>query len=192
MDIEQTWGQFGQQLRGFIAAHVPDSDVAEELTQELLIKSYQNLDALQDEARVNAWLFRIARNVVNDYYRKRAREDANRLSDVDNLVESLEQEPLQKSVYEELSHCIQPFVEQLPDKYRRTLMAVDLDGRSQKALAEELGVSYSTVKSQTQRARAQLRKLFRRCCDFTIDARGNVIDYEPKPGQCGANCNSGS
>lgn len=188
MDIEQVWSEFGHQLRGFIAARVPDSHIVDELTQELLIKSYQNLNSLQDEERVGAWLFRIARNVVNDYYRNKKSDEVNQHIDIDNLVESLEQESPEPSVHEELSKCVQPFIDQLPIKYRDTIMAVDLEGRSQKELAEQLGVSHSTIKSQTQRARTQLGVLFRRCCDFSIDARGNVVDYDPKSGKCDSNC----
>jgi RNA polymerase sigma-70 factor (ECF subfamily) len=188
VDIEQIWAQFGQQIRIFVAARVPDSHVADELTQELLIKSYQNLNSLQDEERVDAWLFRIARNVINDYYRKMKREKDNRVRGMPDLIESLVQESPQEFVHEDLSRCIQPFVDQLPAKYRRTLTAVDLEGISQKELAEQLGVSHSTIKSQTQRARAQLKQLFNRCCDFTIDARGNVVGYDPKLGQCGCKC----
>lgn len=192
MDIEQVWGEFGHQLRGFIASRVPDSHVADELTQELLIKSYLNLNTLQDEEHVGAWLFRIARNVVNDYYRRMMHEEANPLTDIDNLAELLEQESPEQSVQAELSQCVQPFIDQLPSKYRQTLMTVDIEGRSQKELAEQLGVSHSTIKSQTQRARTQLGQLFRRCCDFTIDARGNVVDYDPKTGQCDSNCKCSS
>ena len=190
MDIEQIWAQFGERLRKFIADRVLDSHVTDELTQELLIKSYQNLNSLQDENRVDVWLFRIAQNVVNDYYRKRKREKVYKLEEIGNLAESLEQEEPQESIYGELSSCIQPFVDQLPDKYRRTLTAVDLEGISQKELAEQLGVSHSTIKSQTQRARAQLRQLFRQCCDFSIDARGNIFDYDPKSGECECDCSS--
>lgn len=56
MDIEQIWAQFGQQLKKFIVARVPDSHVADELTQELLIRSYQSLETLKDKERVDAWL----------------------------------------------------------------------------------------------------------------------------------------
>ncbi len=188
MDIEQIWQQFGQRLRRFISARVPDTHVADELSQELLVKSYQNLDSLKDRDRVDAWLFRIARNVINDYYRNKANSSSMEQTEIEQLVDSLAEVSPHSEVQEELGRCIRPFVEQLPDKYRRTVTAIDLEGHSQKERAESLGVSHSTIKSQTQRGRAQLRQLFRRCCDFTIDARGHVIDYEPKDRACTCDC----
>jgi len=184
------WEQFGHQLKRFIASRVPNSQVAEELAQELLVKSYQNLKSLKDKERVEAWLYRIARNVINDYYRKKLKNLETEELNIENVIDELETDNPQGSARTELSHCIQPFIEQLPEKYRQTITAVDLEGTSQKLLAEKQGVSHSTIKSQTQRGRAQLRALFRQCCEFTIDARGNVVDYEPKSGQC--NCDSTS
>jgi len=184
VDIEEVWKEFGDRLRKFVEARVCDSHIAEELTQELLIRSYQNIDSLKEQDRVEAWLFRIARNVVNDYYRKKASDKEILHPEMDSFVTSIEEESPTSRIRENLSQCIKPFIDQLPSKYRQTLTAVELEGSSQKALADRLGVSHATIKSQTQRGRAQLHKLLKRCCNFDIDARGNVVDYKPKAGQC--------
>lgn len=189
MDIEVVWKAFGYRLRKFVEARVSDSHIADELTQELLIKSYQNINSLKDHDRIEAWLFRVARNVINDYYRKKASDKENLLADMDIIIAPIEEESPTQHVREDLSQCIKPFIDQLPSKYRQTLIAVELEGSTQKALADKLGVSHSTIKSQTQRGRAQLNRLFRQCCNFDIDARGNVIGYTPKPGQCECDSN---
>lgn len=180
MEIEEVWKQFGHRLRQFVEVRVSNSHIAEELTQELLIKSYQNISSLQAHERIEAWLFRIAQNVVNDYYRKKATNKEDLLPEIESIVDSVEEDPPAGHVREELSNCIRPFIDQLPPKYRNTIISVDLEGNSQKALADKLGVSHSTIKSQTQRGRTQLNKLFKQCCDFEIDVRGNVIDYKLK------------
>lgn len=184
MEIEDIWKQFGHRLQKFVEARVSDSHIAEELTQELLIKSYQNIDSLQEHERIEAWLFRIARNVINDYYRKKATNKEDLLPEMDSLVDSVQEESTTNHTREELSNCIKPFIDQLSPKYRETIISVDLEGSSQKALADRLGVSHSTIKSQTQRGRSQLNKLFKQCCDFEIDARGNIIDYKLKSERC--------
>jgi len=188
VDIEVVWKEFGGRLRKFIEARVSDTHIAEELTQELLIKSYQNIDKLKENDRIEAWLFRVARNVVNDYYRKKASEIEYLFAEMDSFVTSIEEPSPTNHIREDLNRCIKPFIDQLPAKYRQTLTAVDLEGSTQKALADRLGVSHATVKSQTQRGRAQLHKLFRRCCDFDIDARGNVVDYKPKTSEYDCEC----
>ena len=184
MEIEDVWKQFGHRLHKFVETRVSDSFIADELTQELLIKIYQNLGTLQQHERIEAWLFRVARNVVNDYYRKKATNKEDLLPEIDSLIDSVQEDLPESQAREELSNCIKPFIDELPPKYRDTLTSIDLEGNSQKALADRLGISHSTVKSQTQRGRAQLKKLFKQCCDFEIDARGNVVDYKPKSEQC--------
>ncbi len=188
MDIEQIWAQFGEQLHRFIATRVADHDCADELTQQLLIKSYQNLHTLKDQQHIAAWLFRIARNVINDHYRKSGQEQTQPIEEMESLLHSLEQPHQDTPAYETLGQCIQPFIDQLPEKYRQILTAIELEGRSQKALAKEMGIPYSTVKSRAQRGRSQLRKLFDQCCHFDIDVRGSVMGYQPKSGPCCTNC----
>lgn len=189
MEIEEIWKQFGQQLRNFIQVRVPEAHIADELTQELLIKAYNNLSSLQDYDRLDAWLYRIARNVINDYYRKKSTDKENLMAEMDEIVVSIEDDSQQNHIREELSQCVKPFIYELPSKYRQIIIAVDLEGYSQKALADKLGVNYSTIKSQTQRGRSQLKKLFNKCCDFDIDARGNIMGYKPRSKQCKCNPN---
>jgi len=184
VDIDKIWSQFGQQLKSFIKSRVGDAHIADDLTQELLIKSYKNLSSLKEHDRIDAWLFSIARNVINDYYRKKATNKESLYTEMNNIADSLIDDSPHNQTREALSHCVKPFIEQLPSKYRQTITSVDLEGISQKAVADKLGVSHSTIKSQTQRGRAQLNKLFKQCCDFEIDARGNVMNYEPKSEQC--------
>jgi len=56
--------------------------------------------------------------------------------------------------------------------------AVDLDGKKQKDIANEMGLPYSTLKTHVQNAREKLKQMFLECCDLELDRRGNVIDSE--------------
>jgi RNA polymerase sigma-70 factor (ECF subfamily) len=83
-----------------------------------------------------------------------------------------------------LSKCIKPFINSLPEIYRDALETVDINGISQKALAKELGISHSAVKSRVQRGREMLAALFQSCCTYDLDSRGNIIDYHANPKCC--------
>ncbi len=188
MDIEEVWSRYGDRLRRFITARVADPHSVDELTQQLLIKAHQKLDTLKVHERVEGWLYRIARNLVYDHYRQQQREVAELSDEIEQWVDLQEERSATEWVREELSHCIRPMIDQLPEHYRRTLTAVDLEGRSQKSVADELGVSPSTIRSQAQRGRAQLRQRLDRCCDFQMDVRGGVMAYRPKAGQGDREC----
>ncbi|MEX2044394.1 MAG: sigma-70 family RNA polymerase sigma factor, partial [Opitutus sp.] len=62
--------EFSTKLRGFIRRRVRDDATADDLTQETLLKVYRSHDSLRDGQRLEAWLYRIARTTLIDYYRR--------------------------------------------------------------------------------------------------------------------------
>lgn len=182
MNIEEIWNDYGNLLRGFLLSRVKNSDDAEDLLQEILIKTHKNMGSLKDPKKLKSWLFQIARNTLIDYYRK----PYNSLSVESQLSERQEERPdEQEAMRQELSQCIKPFIKNLPEKYGEVVDAIDIQGASQKELAKELGLSYSAVKSRAQRGRQKLKELFQECCTYKMDVRGNIMEYEVKSDCCG-------
>jgi len=150
---------------------------AEDLLQENMIKTHKNLLSIKEPEKFKAWLFQIARNTLIDYYCKQRPPVSDRdIPEMKSL--SIDNSNPINPVYSELSQCIKPFLKQLPYKYREAVEATDLNDTSQKALAEELGLSHSTVKSRAQRGRAMLGEFFQDCYSYELDARGNTMGYK--------------
>src|SRR5206468_9497787 len=63
--------EFVTKLRAFMRARVTDDATADDLTQETLLKVYRSNASLRNGDRLEAWLYRIARRTLIDYYRKR-------------------------------------------------------------------------------------------------------------------------
>jgi RNA polymerase sigma-70 factor (ECF subfamily) len=63
-----------------------------------------------------------------------------------------------------------------------------LEGRSQAAAAECLGLSVPGAKSRVQRGRARLQAMLLRCCQIETDRRGRVVAFETRDGQGCASC----
>ena len=173
MDVKQIWQEYKQQLQRFLHSRVSNAADAEDLLQEILIKTYQQLHTVQDQEKLRAWLFQVTRNTVIDYYRQSHRKQPVPL---DFMMEE-GSEPSEQA-RQELSDCVRPFLEQLPETYKAAVEAVDLNGISQKGLAKDLGLSHSAVKSRVQRGRKMLASLFQECCRYELDVRGNIIDYQ--------------
>jgi RNA polymerase sigma-70 factor, ECF subfamily len=177
MSIEEVWNNYGNLLRGFLLSKVKNSDDAEDLLQEILIKTHKNMGSLKDPKKFKSWLFQIARNTLIDYYRK---PDIT-VSLESQLFELQEEKPnAQEAMLQQLSECITPFIKNLPEKYGDIVDAIDIQGASQKELAKALGLSHSAVKSRVQRGRQKLEELFQECCTYKVDARGNIMEYENK------------
>jgi RNA polymerase sigma-70 factor, ECF subfamily len=76
----------------------------------------------------------------------------------------------------------------LPDGYRRAIELTDLEGLTQAAAAERLGLSLPGAKSRVQRGRARLKDMLLRCCEIETDRRGRVIAFEARDGEGCASC----
>ena len=173
MNIEDIWLEYRAALQRFLHAKVSNEADVEDLLQDILIKTYNNLAAVKSQKSVKSWLFQIANNTIIDYYRKKGRAQA---SNIENPLSFEEQQ--EKKV--DLSNCISPFINALPNEHASLLTAIDINNQSQKQYAEQLGVSYSTLKSRVQKSRSLLKQVFDDCCHFKIDKLGNVYDYDVK------------
>lgn len=71
-------------------------------------------------------------------------------------------------------------LQQLSNKYKQPLMLYEFNGMKYKEISKKLNLSLSGAKTRVQRARNQLKKMLLECCDFDVDAYGNVIDYKRK------------
>jgi len=177
MNLESIWQEYSTSLRGFLYSRVSNDADVEDLLQEVLIKTHQNLDTVKSSEKIKPWLFQLANNTIIDFYRKKGRSRDISAADLwyadDDVV-----------VEQALAQCVEPFIRALPKKSADLLLAIDIEGQSQKDYAEKAGISYSTIKSQVQRGRAKLRTLFDDCCSLTLDKHGNVVEFQAKSGGC--------
>jgi RNA polymerase sigma-70 factor (ECF subfamily) len=177
MNLESIWQEYSTSLRGFLYSRVSNDADVEDLLQEVLIKTHQNLDTVKSSEKIKPWLFQLTNNTIIDFYRKKGRSKDISAADLwyadDDVV-----------VEQALAQCVEPFIRALPKKSADLLLAIDIEGQSQKEYAEKAGISYSTIKSQVQRGRAKLRTLFDDCCSLTLDKHGNVVEFQSKSGGC--------
>jgi RNA polymerase sigma-70 factor (ECF subfamily) len=178
----QIWNEYNAKLHAFIVRRVSDRSTADDILQDVFLKTHRRLHELKDGAKLQSWLYQIARNAIIDHYRER------RLS-----TESLEELPADgpdasDAAVRELAECLRPMIEQLPEHYRDALILADLDGMTQREIAERHGISLSGSKSRVQRARTMLRDQLDACCRFEFDRRGSVVGYTPHA--CADDCES--
>lgn len=174
MNIEQIWKEYQGRLKGYLHLRVSNPADVDDLLQEILIKTHQNLHKVKTETNVKAWLFQITRNSLIDFYRKNSKLNETQVDELFFVTEESDSNP------SDLEDCIEPFINALPEEQAKLLKLVDINGNDQKDLAKTLGINYSTLKSRVQKSRAELKKLFEGCCKFELDNRGNIIDYTQK------------
>ena len=70
---EAIWTRLSADLRRFIRRRVADDHAAADLLQETFVRVHRSVGTLQEEDRLAAWVYRIARNVIHGYHRLAAR-----------------------------------------------------------------------------------------------------------------------
>lgn len=181
VNMDHIWREYRSDLRAFLQSRVSNPADVDDLLQDLLLKSHQNLHTVKAAASLKSWLFQIARNTIIDYYRhqKKARSIG---------PDDLWYDDTDPDIRHALEKCVAPFIAALPELQRTLLTAIDLERQPQKEYAARHGLAYSTLKSRVKKAREAMRKLFEDCCHLSLDAQGNIIEYQVKPGSCDTDC----
>lgn len=147
-----------QQYFGYvksISLRYSSSDLeAEEILNDSFLKVFNSLNKYQSQMPLKAWIRTITVNTAIDYYRKSIREPEK--ESLDNVqYMNVEADVLDSiSVDEILS-----LVRKLSPAYRSVFSMFVIDGYSHKEIAEILGVSEGTSKSNLQDARRKLQAM---------------------------------
>ena len=177
--VESVWTDFHPRLQRFVYNRVPDPQAADDVLQEVYLKIHTHIDSLRDSDRMQAWLYQITRNTIHDYYRSQ-----RPLDEISDDIAAPELPDPTDDIMTQLTESIRSMIYFLPDEYREALILTEIEGLTQKELAERLGISVSGAKSRVQRGRRQLRALLHACCQFQFDRHGAVIDYYPHDRCC--------
>jgi RNA polymerase sigma-70 factor (ECF subfamily) len=138
-----------------------DPGDAEDLVQETYARALGAAHQFEAGSNLQAWLFRIQRNVYLDGRRRSKPEPAE--FPVENLDESgaLGQPTADESQFEQIralvAEDVAEAVHALPEAWR-TVILLDLEGMTEAEVASVLGCAHGTVKSRLSRARAALRE----------------------------------
>ena len=179
MNIEKIWPEYRSGIKSFLHSKISNNADVDDLLQDIMIKSFEKLDTLQSDENLKAWIYQIARNSVIDFYRKKSAEPEVNPADLWYGESNGPDDHI-------LSNCVRPFIEVLHADAAELLIAIDLEGMSQKEYAHQHDISYSTLKSRVHKARQDLRGLFDKCCRMSVDGLGNINDYHPKSDDCSA------
>jgi RNA polymerase sigma factor (sigma-70 family) len=153
-------------LRNFIRRRVRDARDAEDILQDVF---YELVDAnrlLMPIEHVTGWLFRVARNRITDFFRKkqpvsfsdiRAAEEDDEVLELEDLLPSPDAGPEAEYARHMLLDELELAIDELPAEQRAVFVAHELEGRSFQEIAAETGVSANTLLSRKRYAVRRLR-----------------------------------
>jgi RNA polymerase sigma factor (sigma-70 family) len=127
---------------------------AQDVLQEAFISAFRNLDHYRGDASFGSWLKRIVVNKAITVLKSRKTEH---FPDDDNF--DVQEEVWTEEEFPFSVEHVRKAMELLPDGYRSVLSLYLLEGYDHGEIAEILGISESTSKSQFNRSKKKLREI---------------------------------
>jgi RNA polymerase sigma factor (sigma-70 family) len=151
-------------LRRFIRHRLPDPADAEDILQDVFYELAEANRLLVPIEHVTAWLFRVARNRITDFFRRKRPElgpaaaPAEELPPWEDLLPSPQAGPEAILARRLLLEEIESALAELAPEQRYVFVAHELEGKSFKQMASETGVSVNTLLSRKHYAVRHLRE----------------------------------
>ena len=146
-------GVFHRDMYRYAAWLSRDTSVAEEVSQEALLRAWKSLDSLRDDDAAKQWLLTIVRRENARFFERKRLETV----DIDNLT------PSQSAMLVEKDDTdlqeIREAIYELDDDYREPLALQVLMGHSTKEIAELMGIKAGAVLTRLHRARIKLKQV---------------------------------
>ncbi len=151
---KELYSHFSPKMYGICLRYTKNKDEAADLLQEGFIKVFNNLHKFKKEGSLEGWIRRIMINTVLSSFRKNHHLYA--IVNIENIaIDNASQEDESLISQVEINEVLE-IIRELPEGYQMVLNLYAIDGYSHKQIANQLGISESTSKSQLSRARVML------------------------------------
>lgn len=135
-----------------LARRMAGYEEADERTQDVFVRAWEKLDTFRGEAAFSTWLHRLAVNLLLGHRDSRRRHQQRFIEDEEKL-DSAATAPHDSAATVDLEEALA----ELPEGARKVFVLHDVEGYKHEEIAELLGVTAGTSKSQLHRARMMLR-----------------------------------
>lgn len=154
--FESLYSMYSESMHGVIYNIVRDSDIAQEVMQDVFMKAWHNADSYSSKkGRFFTWLLNIARNAAIDKTRSKDFKNSKKNLDSEYFVDILETE-------ENLSRAtdgigVKSFVSKLATKCTEIIELLYFKGFTQKEASESLNMPIGTIKTRNRNCINELR-----------------------------------
>ena len=143
---------------------------AEEVTQDVFIQVFRNVESFRGDSKLSTWIFRIGINLCKNRMNYDARRQSRRHDDLGDYEESdalqggdgvsvgAVARPDHAAEERQLIEVVREALETLDPEHRQLVILRDVEDLAYEEIAEVTGLNIGTVKSRIHRGRSQLRE----------------------------------
>jgi len=143
-------------LRSFVRRRVADEGDVEDILQDVFYALVEANWLTRPVEQAGAWLFRVARNRIIDFFRKK-RPVQFEAEGIEDLLPSADAGPEEAYARSLLWDELEQALAELPEEQRSVFIAHEIEGRSFKEIALETGVPVNTLLSRKRYGVLHLR-----------------------------------
>jgi RNA polymerase sigma factor (sigma-70 family) len=167
--VKEAFAADHKRLYDFIRRRVPTGTDAEDILQDVFTSLSENMPGIHHIQSVSSWLFRVARNRITDWFRKKKTlsledlytyetDDDGETRQADHLLVATSGHTLDYLQRKTLYKAIMLALDKLPEAQRNVFIAQELEGKSFKQIADETGEKIPTLISRKRYAVVAMRK----------------------------------
>jgi RNA polymerase sigma-70 factor (ECF subfamily) len=149
--FKSVYDRYSEILFHYIWSRVDCTNIAEEMVQEVFVRLWHSREKLETKKTLKPYLFRIANNLIVDYFRKQ--KVRNRF-----IEEEKQKTNIEASEDIELKTRLNIAIKKLPEKYRTVFILHHIKEYEYKEIAQVCHVSVKTVENRMKRAIYLLQK----------------------------------
>lgn len=158
--------RYERSLVNYVGRMVGEREAALDFSQEVFFKAYSSLGSYRSEYRFSTWLFKIASNLLIDFWRKRKIKAVSldcppRGDSLPLAAQIADGEPSVTEKYEsaELRRKIERTLQRIPPSLRDLFILRHINEFSYEEIAEIKGLPVGTVKNRVYQAKELLRRM---------------------------------
>jgi RNA polymerase sigma-70 factor (ECF subfamily) len=156
--FEKLYNMYSNSIHGVVYNIVRDSDIADELMQDVFIKAWHKADTYSSQkGRFFTWVLNIARNAAIDKTRSKAFRQSKQNLNADYFVDIITSNDNLDSSTDAIG--IKKFVTNLGQKCKEVIELLYFKGFTQKEASEELDIPIGTIKTRNRNCIQQLRDI---------------------------------
>ena len=154
-------------LHAFARSFISDPEQAEEMVQDVFFKIWEKRDQIEITTSIKSYLYSSVRNHCLNHL-KHLKVRSGYADFATNHGSELHSDVEEKLDYSELEAKLNELVQSLPEQCQRIFRMSRFDGKKQREIADELGISIKTVENQMGRALKVMREGLKGYGPYTI------------------------